>query len=139
MLFDWKTGRASKLSGSEGKIYPKWSPDQRHIAALSEDLKEITIFDTRAGTWSEAASGTSLTGLNWSSDGASLYFQDRLEPGEPIYRFTLRDRKRERLVDFRDLTVGGIFRCGFAGLTPEGDPLVMLNRSHPDIYALDLE
>jgi len=43
------------------------------------------------------------------------------------------------LADFRELAVGGVFRCGFAGLTPEGDLLTLLSRNHPDIYRLDLE
>ena len=118
---------------------PRWSPDGGRIAALSEDQKRVLVCDVRAGTWSEKAAGILLTGLTWSGDGAFLYFQDLLEADQPVYRVGPSGHAPERVADFRESLVGGVFRSGFVGLTPEGDLLVVLSRNHPDIYALDLE
>ena len=139
VLVDPATGRIAKLQGSGNLISPKWSPDQSAMAALSADQKKLRIFDLRAATWTEMASGVLLTGLNWSADGAFLYFQDLLEKDQPVYRLHIADGGRERVADFRGDDLGGVSRIGFAGLTPSGDLLVLLRRGHADVYALDLE
>ena len=118
---------------------PRWSPDGGRLAALSEDQKKVLIYDVRAGAWSERAEGILLTGLTWSGDGAFLFFQDLLEADQPVYRVGPPGRAPERVADFRESLIGGAFRSGLVGLTPEGDLLVVLSRNHPDIYALDLE
>jgi len=78
LLFDVRDSRVSKIPGSGRKICPRWPPDQRFVAALSEDQKRLFLYDVNARTWTEAASGVLLTGPYWS--GSFLYFQDLLEP-----------------------------------------------------------
>ncbi|HKF44767.1 MAG TPA: LpqB family beta-propeller domain-containing protein [Thermoanaerobaculia bacterium] len=138
-LHEVKTGRTSFLPGSEGKISPRWSPDGSKIAALSGEQKKLLIYDRRAGSWSERAAGTLLTGPSWSRDGSLLYFQDLLEADQPVYRVGPEAGAPERVAVFPEALVGGVSRVGFAGLTPDGDLLVVLSRNHTDIYALDLE
>ena len=118
VLFDVRAAGISVVPGSERKIYPRWSPDQRFLAALSEDQKTLFLYDVGTRTWTERASGVLLTGLNWS--GSYLYFQDLLEPDQPVYRWGLSSKRSERVADFRESAAGSAARIGLAGLTPGG-------------------
>ena len=88
-------------------------------------------------TWTERASGVLLTGLNWS--GSYLYFQDLLEPDQPVYRWGLSSKRSERVADFRESAAGSAARIGLAGLTPGGDLLLILSHGRDDIYSLDVD
>ena len=137
-IFDFSANRAWFLSGSEGTRAPAWSPDGRFIAATTIDQDKAMLFDFRSRQWSELAQGRLISGLAWSRDGKSLYFQDLAEPNQPVYRLGLKDHKRQLVASFETLLHTGIQRCGFIGLTPEGALTLAVLRNHADIYALDL-
>ncbi|HJZ63030.1 MAG TPA: winged helix-turn-helix domain-containing protein [Candidatus Acidoferrum sp.] len=139
-LFDVATNRVSELAGSKGMRAPSWSPDGRHIAAITENYNKLMLFDVRAQKWEELHRGVSLTStLRWSQDGAYLYFQDLLASKEAVQRIRLRDRKLEQVVSMESQIRAGVPRCAFIDMAPDGSIIVSLLRNHADIYALSVD
>lgn len=139
-VLNTQTNQVSALADSQGKAFPSWSPDGHLVAALSSDERKLMLFDLRAQSWSQVAQGNFIGGaLSWSGDSKFLYFQDLLEPNEPVNRLRMDYRKIERVASFEVFLEGGVPRCGFQGLTPDGALLVVLLRHHADIYALNLD
>jgi Tol biopolymer transport system component len=128
------------VPGSEGLWYPRWSYDGRYVAAAAEGQK-LVLFDFK--THRQVDLATSKGGFsyqNWSRDGACIYLWGNLAEGQPgIYRVGLGDRKMEQVVSEKE--VGHIRGAsgGWLGLTPDGSPLVMRDKSLHEIYALEWE
>jgi DNA-binding winged helix-turn-helix (wHTH) protein/Tol biopolymer transport system component len=139
-ILNMTTNQLSLLQGSQGKIEPSWSADGHFLAALSEDGHKLMLFDLHTQSWSQLAEGDFIGGpLTWSGDSKFLYFQDLLAPNQPVNRFRMDNRRIERVASFEVFLQGGIPRCGFQGLTPDGALLVALLRNLADIYSLDIE
>jgi Tol biopolymer transport system component len=135
-LFDFRRGNTTKVPGSDGLTQPRFSPDGRFLAALSGDVSMMMLLDLRTHRWSEVARGKVFTFPVWSADSV-LYFEDLLEPGEPVYRYHPGGASRpQRAYSFEDLLQAGAIRCAFFGFTPDGSLLVQINRGGGDVYAL---
>ncbi|HET9407322.1 MAG TPA: winged helix-turn-helix domain-containing protein [Candidatus Sulfotelmatobacter sp.] len=135
---DLGTRGATKLPGSEGLRSPRWSPDGRHVAALTSDQRRVMLFAVRTSAWTEIADGNLASDPHWSADGESIYFQDLLAEGEPIYRLRLRDLRKDIVFSFDEQLRADAMRCGLVGMTHNGRFIVTVDRSGADIYALDL-
>jgi eukaryotic-like serine/threonine-protein kinase len=138
-LLDLNSKQVSIIPDSQGLYSPRWSPDGRHLAALSFDGKKIVIFDFKPQKWSDWVSGPWTYGYPaWSRDGKYLYFQKWTE-ARGYYRIKLGQTRPELVVDFKDLKqyVGPLGPWG--GITPDGSPLFVRDVSTDEIYALDLD
>jgi hypothetical protein len=63
-----------------------------------------------------------------------------LDLSEPraVVRIHISDRKLERLVELKNITLTGHFTI-WIGLTPDDSPLLLRNAGTQDVYALDWE
>ncbi len=135
-ILDKKTNQVSNVPGSDNLFSPHWSPDGRYLAAqTSDDLKQ-TLFDFTTQKWEELTSGFGVGYPNWSRDGKYLYF-DSSGPETGFYRIRIGDHKLERTVSLKDVRRAGTF--SWAGLAPDDSPLLLLDTSTQEIYALDVE
>jgi Tol biopolymer transport system component len=50
-LVDVKNRRVSRLPGSESLFGPRWSPDGRHIVAISADNIKLMLYDVSSQKW----------------------------------------------------------------------------------------
>jgi DNA-binding winged helix-turn-helix (wHTH) protein/Tol biopolymer transport system component len=138
-VLDYRTKQKQKVPGSENFWKSRWSPDGKFLASVSNDQKGISIFNWSKQTWTQIAHGTIFGPVAWSSDSQFLYYQDILEEDEPVRRMRIKDRAVERIVECRPLLEGGVQRCGFEGLMPDGSPILQLTRGDQDVYALDVD
>jgi Tol biopolymer transport system component/DNA-binding winged helix-turn-helix (wHTH) protein len=136
---DLQTRKYSKLPGSDGMSYPRWSPAGRYIQAQTEDSRKLMLYDFETRRWSQLTQGALLVNPTWAPDGKSIYYQDAFEAAQPIYRIWIAGHKRERVADFEELLNSGVVRSLFAGLAPDGALLADINRNYGDIFALDLD
>ena len=138
-MLDLTDNQRKMIPGSEGMRGPSWSPDGRFLAAVTEDLHQLMLYDVEKQTWTKLFDGTLLNGwLTWSRDGDFLYFQDLLAPNQPVYRVRRGSHNREEVVNFESLIRAGVPRCAFIGLGPDGSILVTLLKSQADIFSLDV-
>jgi dipeptidyl aminopeptidase/acylaminoacyl peptidase len=138
-VMDWKTRQKQKIPDSDGIWKTRWSPDGKYLASVSEDQKRILLFDWQKQKWSEVARGNTFGPVAWSNDSQFVYYQDLLEEDEPVRRMRIADRKVERAVECRPLLEGGVQRCGFENVMPDGSIVLQLTRGDQDVYVLDVE
>jgi Tol biopolymer transport system component len=137
-VFDLKTQATRKLAGSEGYSEPSWSPDGTLLAAVSEDNSRLVVFDVHSQRWRGLAEGRVIARAVWSRDSKYVYFQDLVEEHEPVRRVEIASRRVDRVVDFNTLLEGGVQRCGFEGMSPDGSLVLHLTRGDNDVYSLSL-
>jgi Tol biopolymer transport system component/DNA-binding winged helix-turn-helix (wHTH) protein len=138
-VLELRTRKTTKLPGSDGLKFPRWSPDGRYLAAFWGNFEKVMLFNFQARQWKEIAHGDSLSALYWSADAQYLFFEDVLGPHEPVYRIRPSAGKVERVTDFETVLASGAIRCQFAGFAPDGSLMAIVNRGSNDIYELDLD
>jgi Tol biopolymer transport system component len=131
-----KTNQLTTLPGSEGKWWPRLSPDDNYIVALSAK-GHLMLFDIKAQKWSELTQDTADYPA-WSHDGKYVYFSSSAE-GEPaFYRVQIKDHRLERVASLKDVKrpTSGSFG-DWTGLAPDDAPLALRDISTYEIYALE--
>ena len=133
-LFDIASGQIDTLPGSTGFYSPRWSPDGRHIAAMSWDSTRLLVFDFDIQKWREVGRGN-LGFNNWTSDSQSVVVLESGGTGS-IRKFRISDGKEETVVELNGMAPTGIFFNQLA-LAPDDSPLYLHNVGTLDIYAID--
>lgn len=141
-LIDLISKHISTLPDSSGLYSPRWSPDGRFIAAVTNGrLGKLMLFDFSTKKWMPI--GVEGGFISWSRDGKYLYFQAWDDPGrhvgERILRFRLGDGKIENIIDLKNL--GRLTTGAFAewfGLALDDSPLFARDISTTEIYALEM-
>src|SRR5262249_16962190 len=127
VLVDLRTREVSPLPGSEGLYSSRWSPDGRHVVAITWDQRKLMLSDFRAAKWSELASG-SIGWPSWSLDGKYVSYADFGPVGPIVNRVRVEDRKLERVADLeqiRGLNAGRFW--SYHGMAPDGSPIFLRN------------
>jgi len=133
-ILDINTHQLSTLPGSTGLYAPRWSPDGRHIAAMTFDSRSLMLFDFQTQKWEEIAKIT-LGFPNWSKSGEYVYFLH--EENQPsVMRVRVRDRKLERVADLKNFRQAGYWSV-WLGMAPDDSPLLLRDTGTQEIYALD--
>jgi Tol biopolymer transport system component len=140
-MIDLKTQGVSSLPGSDAFNSPHWSPDGKHIAALTISHHTLMLFDLTTRKWTEVFGSSAVGWENWSRDGRYIYFVNYHDPAEGFHnrvvRFRLKDYKIENIVDVQNVgrRPTGTFAAWF-GLGPDDSPLFARDISSQEIYAL---
>lgn len=138
-IFDFSSKTTQKIPGSEKYWKHHWSPDGRFIACDSDENDAVALFEFATKKWTTVAHGKVIGPALWSSDSRFLFFQDILEPGEPVRRLRLSDLSTTTTFECSPLLEGGVQRCGLEGLAPDGSFVLQLSRGDHDIYAIDVD
>jgi Tol biopolymer transport system component len=133
-VLDVKTHQTSLLPGSDGLFSPRWSPDGRYIAAISEVRQDrVMLFDFVTGRWTELAN-VPMGYPSWSRNSEYVYF-DSSGDDAAFYRVRLADHRLERLISLKNLRRAGLYQ--WTGLAPDDSPLLLRDVGTQEIYALD--
>ena len=136
-LLNLASHKVTEIPGSTGLFSPRLSPDGRYIAAMRLDQRALLLFDRKQERW------TTLTthGVGdpiWSHDGGSIYFQDFLEAGKPIYRIAVPAGSPELVATIDNLRPIAATDYRLISLAPSDLPVVSARTSTVNIYAVDL-
>jgi Tol biopolymer transport system component/DNA-binding winged helix-turn-helix (wHTH) protein len=133
-----KSGKVSEIPGSGGLFSPRVSPNGIFVSALSSDGTKLMLFDAGTNQWSTLAESQHFGYNEWSRDGKYVYVRTNLAGAGELVRVNIKDRSVEPVLNLKDFPQSGDIFAGWIGLTPDGAPLIMRDRSIQEIYALDL-
>jgi Tol biopolymer transport system component/DNA-binding winged helix-turn-helix (wHTH) protein len=135
-ILDLATKQQSDLPGAEHLFSPRWSPDGKFIAAISTDSEKLMVFEFATRKWTEVAE-MPIGYPSWSRDSQYLNFDTGFTHDPGFYRVRISDHKLEKLADLKELRrYWGDFG-EWSGLTADDAPLLTLNASSQEVYALD--
>jgi serine/threonine protein kinase/Tol biopolymer transport system component len=139
-IADLKMRQISSIPGSQGLFSPRWSPDGRYLAALSEDSLALLFFDFKTSKWSGRITENANIGFpTWSKDSKYLYF-DENGPVAGYRRVQVGGARSELLFPLKEVPLFFSDVVGsWSGLAPDGSPLFTRDTSSEEIYALDVD
>jgi Tol biopolymer transport system component len=140
-VVDLNSRQVSAIPGSNNLYSPRWSPDGRHLAAMSSDSKKLLLFDFKTQKWLDWINETGVVGFpNWSPDGNYVYYDSSFTEHPTYRRIRVGQTRSELLFDLKDLRRYFSTPAGnWSGLAPDGSGLFVRDLSTEEIYALDLE
>ncbi len=135
-IYDLTTGQVTPVPGSQGTLFPRWSPDGRMIAALATGPNGLRVFDRTTAKWTTfPIKGAEFPA--WSRDGRWIYFL-RENPDAGVYRVNPRDGHIERIADLKGYRLTGT-ADSWMDLDADDMPMLLRDLDTDDIYALSLE
>jgi Tol biopolymer transport system component/DNA-binding winged helix-turn-helix (wHTH) protein len=137
-LLNLQTRKVTEIPGSTGLFSPRLSPDGRYIAAIRLDQRALLLFDRAQARWTTLATH-GVGDPAWSHDSRSLYFQDFLEAGKPIYRINIPNGQPNLVATIANLRPVAATDYRLIGLAPGDLPVVSAHTSTVNFYALDLD
>ena len=136
-ILDVATHKIDEVPGSKGMGGASWSPDGRHMVAVSADLSRLLLFDFGTGKWNELVKAQPA-GFEFSADGQYLQYHDETGSGG-VWRIRLSDGTKEKVVDLKNFVATGYWGFGHLSVAPDGSPLLLRDTGTQDIYSLDWE
>jgi eukaryotic-like serine/threonine-protein kinase len=139
-IVDLKTRQVTSVPESNGMFSPRWSPDNRYLAALDLESisKKLLLYDFKTGKWSDWL--TDPQGLEypaWSEDSHSIEY---ISEDGGCKRVKLGDSHPEVLFSIKGLPRYFTPDLGpWSDDAPDGSRMFLRDVSTEDIYALDLE
>jgi Tol biopolymer transport system component len=134
-IADLESGQITPVSGSKGLYSPRWSPDGRHLAALSRDGLSLLLYDFASQRWRSLVQGTFVSYPAWARDSASLFVT---EDGRRV-RYRVADGRREVAHTFEGLRQISRLLGPWVGHAPDDSILALRDTSIDQIFALELE
>lgn len=140
-LLDFKTGNLSTIPGSQGLFSPRWSPNRRHIAALSPDNTTLMLFDFETQKWSTwiKESAGSVSYPVWSDDSEYIYFDDLVNGTEAIRRVKVGGTEPEEVYELQTLERYPGALGLWSGRAQDGSWMFVRDRSTQEVYQLSME
>jgi Tol biopolymer transport system component len=140
-VMDLKTHHLTTVPGSQGLFSPRWSPNERYIAALSPDFTKVMLFDFQTQKWTtwltEPAGAVSYP--SWSEDSQYLYFDDLVTDEESIRRVKVGESSAERVFKLEGIErYPGPFGL-WSGRTNSGAWMFVRDRSTQEVYQLTVD
>jgi Tol biopolymer transport system component len=140
-IIDIKTHDVASLPGSDGLFSPRWSPDGKRVAALSEDLTQLMLFDFASqkwNTWLKEPAGA-VNYPTWSADSQYVYFDDLVTDEESIRRVKAGESQAERVFVLDGLErYPGPFGL-WTGRDRDGSWMFVRDRSTQEVYQLTVK
>src|SRR5215469_6215430 len=101
-IYDRTTHQTYVIPGSHGLFSPRWSPDGRHLAALSTDSRSLMLYDFDASQWSvwlQTEDGT-IGYPVWAKDGRSIYVERFLSAEPSMHQLKLGESQSKRFLSW---------------------------------------
>ena len=136
-LLNLGTHSVTEIPDSTGLFSPRFSADGRYIAAIRLDQKALLVFDRTTQHWTTIATH-GIGDPIWSHDSRSIFFQDFLEAGNPIYRVTVPDGHLEQISTINNLRPVAATDYRLIGLAPGDLPMVSAHTSTVNLYSVNL-
>jgi hypothetical protein len=134
-IFNLKTRQFSNVPSSEGLWSSRWSPDRRYIAALTEESRNLMLFDFHTGRSVRLATMAKIPDLACSQYEDAICLNGEPTAGvRAIFCMNVRSSQPPRLA-----RLVGRSELDRLGLTSNDPPLIAHNPVTREIYALTVK
>jgi Tol biopolymer transport system component/DNA-binding winged helix-turn-helix (wHTH) protein len=138
-MLDLRTGQIQKIAGSENICCPRWSPDGRFIVASAIEGNRLLLYELATGRWRDLSRFSGQYGyFAWSRDAKYVYYDTTMVKEPELGRVRVADGRVEHITSLKDVRRFWGPWGPWAGITPDGSPLIVRDISNQEIYALDL-
>jgi Tol biopolymer transport system component len=138
-MLDLRTGQIQKIAGSENICCPRWSPDGRFIVASAIEGNRLLLYELATGRWRDLSMFSGQYGyFAWSRDSKYVYYDTTMVKEPEFARVRVADGRVEHITSLEDVRRFWGPWGPWAGITPDGSPLIVRDISNQEIYALDL-
>lgn len=140
-IVDLNSRQISTIPGSQDLYSPRWSPEGRHLAALSADSKRLLLFDFKTQKWTDWINepGNAIGWPTWSRDGLYLYYDTWSTKDPSLRRVRVGETRSQFLIDLKSLRRYGRHGWSWTGLAPDDSALLVRDLSTDEIYSLEVE
>ena len=140
-IFDLKTREVRDFPGSEKLFSPRYSPDGRYLAALSQDSSNLFLYDFAAQKWNKWLTERGHIAFpTWSKDSNYIYFDNFMTDHPTARRIRVGSTASEELFSLIGLRrYSGTPSGTWGGLSPDGSRLYVEDQSVQEIYSLQLQ
>jgi hypothetical protein len=133
-MLDLRSRAISSLPGSDGMMGPKCAPNGSVLAA-KEWSQGYYLYRPQDGRWASLGVASDLWYPTFTRDGSAVVGLSLDE--RAIFRFTLADRRVEKVADLGAVEPTAPWMAAWMGLDAEDRPLVLRNTGVSDLYVLD--
>jgi hypothetical protein len=106
--------------------------------SVTSNRKTIGVFEWSSHKLTVIVHGNVLSPVAWSNDSRFVFCQDILERMNRC-GFNITTGSSKRIVDCHSLLEGGVQRCGFEAVMPDGSVVLRLTRGDHDVFSLELD
>jgi Tol biopolymer transport system component/DNA-binding winged helix-turn-helix (wHTH) protein len=124
----------SDLPGSRGLWTARWSPDGRHLAALTIEGQRLMLYDFAIKTWLPT-DAINVNNPTWTQDSEFIYY-DAAGSARSLLRVRVADGHIDKLFNLDGYPT---LSWWWSGVTPDKSPLILRNLGSTEIYALTLD
>jgi Tol biopolymer transport system component len=133
------SGQVTPVPGSKDLYSPRWSPDGRHLAALSSDALRLLVFDFSSQRWRPLVERTFMAYPAWAADSESLFVTAFVAGRGRRLRIRIADGHSEVVHTFEGLRQISRLLGPWVGIAPDDSILALRDTSIDEIFALELE
>jgi Tol biopolymer transport system component len=133
-IADLETGQVTPLPGSKGLFSPRWSPDGRHLAAMSHDSLRLLLYDFSSERWRPLLAGY-VAYPAWARDGEHLF----VDEVDARVRLRIADGHKEIVSNYAGLRRVNRQLGAWVGHAPDDSILALRDTSLDELFALELE
>lgn len=138
-ILDLKTRQVTDVPDSAHLFSPRWSPDGRHLLAVTGDYQKLVLYNFAQHKWRDLLK-MRADYPHWTNDSKCIYFNRGTNAKMAEYRICLDDRTPRHIVD---LSQGGTLVEGrfgpWSGLGPDDSILATRDIGTQEIYALNIK
>ncbi len=96
------------------------------------------LYDSQTQHWTTLVSNGAADPV-WAANSRAIFYQNFLEPGEPVYRLDLPSGNAQKIATLTDLQPAYASDYRLIALAPGDEPVVNTQSSSVNIYSLDLK
>ena len=135
-IADLEAGQITPVPGSKGLFSPRWSPDGRHLVAMSHDSLRMLLYDFSSQGWRTLLAAEALVSYPaWARDSQHVFVSE----GGARVRIRITDGRKEVVRSFVGLRQLVRQLGPWVGQAPDDSILALRDTSLDEIFALELE
>ncbi|MGA2535032.1 MAG: TIR domain-containing protein [Terracidiphilus sp.] len=137
-IFDFRNFKVNAVPESHGFWSPRWSPDDKYIAAINREENRLMVYSFEKRQWRTISTGGQLNFPAWSSDSKWIFYLHLENGNRGVFKVNVNGGQPQQVADLQNTPLTGTFNQ-WMGLDPTNAPLLLIAKGGDDIYSLPVK